>query len=120
MQGKSNPQITQIEFDVLDVFVFASFARAITEDRQNDHYEHGQEDNHDRDLQKGKEKSDESNQLFQQRHDQQDHRNQSAESTRNFDKPTTHKSFTPLIMTESIITISVRTVKASRPAVRTE
>lgn len=74
MQGKSK----------LNVFVFSFLARAISEDCQYDHYKHGEKHDDDRDLQQGKQECDETDELFQQRHNEKDHCNQAAESTSDF------------------------------------
>ena len=93
MQEKNNSQITEIKCAVLDVFVLAPFVTPVAEDRQDDHDQHCHKHDDDRDLQQGKEKCDQADQLFQQRHDQKNHCDQAAESTCNSNQATTHKIY---------------------------
>jgi len=78
----------------LDFAEIVSSSPAITHNREHDHHEQGDEDNDDRNLHEREQKSHQHDQLFQERHDQENESDDRAKPTENSKNATAHV-FTP-------------------------
>ena len=81
----------------LNVFKIPLLAGAIAKDSESDHYEHRDEDYDDPNFHESQQKSNESDQLFQERDYQKNQSNDGAQPAESLKDATAHV-FTPLVL----------------------